>query len=332
MSMPSLPNLRGAVDLSSLVNKPKQGSVSTAGGTRAPGEASAPVSAGAMVPVPQLVLEGTDANFTAILDLSNQVPIIVDLWAEEAPQCLELSPIIEKLVLGFEGRLILVRVNAVENPGLAQAFQAETVPTTAAVLAGRPLPLFAGVAGEADIFNLFEQVLELAAQNDVVGVAQPATITEGSAAGAAGAAVAPPAPALPPLHQEAFDAAERADYPTAIAAWEKALKQNPADADAQAGLAQISLLHRLQGKTVADIRAAAAAHPDGLEQQFDVADLDLSGGHVVDAFDRLLVLFPTLDQEGKNAVRARILELFDVVGLTDPAVTAARMRLTNLLY
>jgi putative thioredoxin len=331
MSMPSLPNLRGAVDLSSLVNKPKQGSVNTAGGTRAPGEPSAPVSAGAMVPVPQLVLEGTDANFTAILDLSNQVPVIVDLWAEEAPQCLELSPIIEKLVLGFEGRLILVRVNAVENPGLAQAFQAETVPTTAAVLAGRPLPLFAGVAGEADIFNLFEQVLELAAQNGVVGVAHPATISEGSSGGA-GAAVAPPAPALPPLHQEAFDAAERADYPAAIAAWKKALKQNPADTDAQAGLAQISLLHRLQGKTVADIRAAAAAHPNGLEQQFDVADLDLSGGHVVDAFDRLLVLFPTLDQEGKNAVRARILELFEVVGLTDPAVNAARMRLTNLLY
>lgn len=328
MSMPSLPNLRGAVDLSSLVNKPTQGTVNTAGGTRAPGEESGPVSAGAQVPVPQLVLEGTDANFTAILDLSNQVPVIVDLWAEEAPQCAELSPILEKLVIGFEGRLILVRVNAVENPGLTQAFQAETVPTTAAVLAGRPLPLFAGVAGEADIFNLFEQVLELAAQNGVVGIAKPAGISSGEA----GAPVAPPAPALPPLHQEAFDAAERADYPAAIAAWEKALKQNPNDADAKAGLAQISLLHRLQGKAMADIRAAAAANPEGLEQQLDVADLDVSGGHVDDAFDRLLVLFPKLDQDGKNAVRARLLDLFEVVGLTDPAVNSARMRLTNLLY
>jgi putative thioredoxin len=328
MSMPSLPNLRGAVDLSSLVNKPQQGSVNTAGGTRAPGEASGPVSAGTHVPVPQMVLEGTDANFTAILDLSNQVPVIVDLWAEEAPQCAELSPILEKLLVGFEGRLILVKVNAVENPGLAQAFQAETVPTTAAVLAGRPLPLFAGVAGEADIFNLFEQVLELAAQNGVVGIAKPAGISSGEA----GAPVAPPAPALPPLHQEAFDAAERADYPAAIAAWKKALKQNPNDAEAKAGLAQISLLHRLQGKVLADIRAAAAANPEGLEQQLDVADLDVSGGHVEDAFDRLLVLFPKLDQDGKNAVRARLLDLFEVVGLTDPAVNAARMRLTNLLY
>lgn len=328
MSMPSLPNLRGAVDLSSLVNRPAPGSVNTAGGTRAPGETSAPVSAGTSVPVPQLVLEGTDTNFTAILDLSNQVPVIVDLWADEAPQCAELSPILEKVVLAFEGRLILVRVNAVENPQLTQAFQAQTVPTTAAVLAGRPLPLFAGVAGEADIQNLFEQVLELAVQNGVVGIAKPA----GASVGEEGAEVLPPAPALPPLHQEAFDAAERGDYPAAIAAWEKALKQNPNDADAKAGLAQISLLHRLQGKAMADIRSAAAANPHGLEQQLDVADLDVSGGHIEDAFDRLLVLFPTLDQDGKNIVRARLLELFEVVGLTDPAVNAARMRLTNLLY
>jgi putative thioredoxin len=184
------------------------------------------------------------------------------------------------------------------------------------------------VAGEADIFNLFEQVLELAAQNGVVGIAKPAGVPSGEA----GAAVAPPAPALPPLHQEAFDTAERADYPAAIAAWEKALKQNPNDADAKAGLAQITLLHRLQGKAMADIRAAAAANPEGLEQQLDVADLDVSGGHVDDAFDRLLVLFPKLDQDGKNVVRARLLDLFEVVGLTDPAVNSARMRLTNLLY
>jgi putative thioredoxin len=80
------------------------------------------------------------------------------------------------------------------------------------------------------------------------------------------------------------------------------------------------------------VRAAAAAGPTDLDAQLDVADLDLSGGHVEDAFDRLLVLFPKLDADGKNAVRTRLLELFEVVGLTDPMVNAARLRLTNLLY
>ena len=99
-----------------------------------------------------------------------------------------------------------------------------------------------------------------------------------------------------------------------------------------AGLAQANLLGRLQGKTLDEIRNAAASAPDDLAAQLDVADLDLSGGHVDDAFDRLLTLFPKLDADGKRAVRERLVELFEVVGTDDPRVVAARRRLTNLLY
>ena len=63
-----------------------------------------------------------------------------------------------------------------------------------------------------------------------------------------------------------------------------------------------------------------------------VADLDVSGGHLEDAFDRLLTLFPALDAEGKTAVRTRMLEYFEVAGAEDPRVGAARRRLTTLLY
>jgi putative thioredoxin len=139
-------------------------------------------------------------------------------------------------------------------------------------------------------------------------------------------------PPLPPLHQEAYDAVERGDYTAAIAAYNTALKQNPTDDMARAGLAQVSLLNRLQGKTLATVRGAASADPSNLDAQLDVVDLDISGGHIEDAFDRLLTLFPSLDSDGKNTVRTRLLELFDVVGLEDPRVVKARARLTNLLF
>jgi putative thioredoxin len=63
-----------------------------------------------------------------------------------------------------------------------------------------------------------------------------------------------------------------------------------------------------------------------------VADLDVVGGHVDDAFDRLLTLFPTVDDDAKNEIRLRLLELFAVVGVADPRVVSARLRLTNLLF
>lgn len=326
MSMqPPLPNLRGAVDLSSLVKKPGAPSGSPAS-SAAPAGSAAPAHGQVVeIPVPHLILDVTDATFNAVLDLSSQVPVIVDIWAEWCGPCKQLSPVLDKLILEYAGRLVLVKVDADTNPQLVQAFQAQSIPTVAAVIAGRPVPLFTGAVPEADVRQVFEQVLALAAQNDVTGIAVPLE-------GADNPEVEPELPALPPLHQEAFDAAERADYPAAIAAYTKALAQNPADADAKAGLAQVSLLARLQGKTLSAVRDRAAGNPSDVEAQLDVADLDLSGGHVDDAFDRLLTLYPSLDTEGKNAVRERVLELFEVVGHDSPSVSIARKRLTSLLY
>jgi putative thioredoxin len=145
-------------------------------------------------------------------------------------------------------------------------------------------------------------------------------------------AAEPEEPPLPPLHQEAFDAIERGDFEAAIEAYKKAIAQNPADDDAKAGLAQVSLLQRVQGKTLDEVRKAAADAPDDVDAQLDVADVDVSGGHVDDAFDRLLSLFPRLDADGKNRVRERLVELFEVVGAEDPRVVKARGRLASLLY
>lgn len=346
--------LRGAVDLSGLVNRANAqaaaqatgatngaGAAATgagaptgatgqaaAGGTAVAGQPGAAGAAGAVIELPGLVFDGTDENFTQFLDLSAQVPVIVDLWAEWCQPCKQLSPILDKLVAEFGGRFVLVKVDVDQNPQLTQAFQAQSIPTVAAVIGGRPLQLFQGAIPEPQVRQVFEQVLEAAAQSGVSG----SVTVVGPAEGGADAAAAPEEPPLPPLHQEAYDAIDQGDYPAAIRAYEKAIAQNPTDKMAHAGLAQVSLLHRLNGKTLDEIRSAAAQNPDDLGAQLDVADLDLSGGHVEDAFDRLLTLFPEQDADGKNTVRSRLLQLFEVVGLDDPRVAIARGRLTNLLF
>ncbi|MET0725181.1 MAG: tetratricopeptide repeat protein [Leifsonia sp.] len=317
---PVPPNLRGAVDLSSLANRPKPGA-----GAQAPSG-----GAGAAVQVPTLVLAGTDENFGEILELSQHVPVIVDLGADWAEQSAAFTKLLSDIVRSYAGRLVLATVQAEQNPQLAQAFRAQSVPTVAAVVAGQPVPLFAGAVTEEQVRGVLDQVLELAAQNGITGTASTPD-ADGADDGAEPAQEPVEAP-LPPHHAEAYDAIERGDYPAAIGHYKTAIAQNPLDHDAVAGLAQVSLLHRLQGKTIDQIRNAAAAAPDDLDAQLDVADLDLSGGHIDDAFDRLLTLFPKLDAAGKNRVRERIIDLFEVVGLEDPRVGPARRRLTTLLY
>ena len=304
-------NLRGAVDLSALVQRQQE---------RSP-------QAGAPMGGDRIVFETDDASFASTLELSRSVPVVVVLWASWSEQSSTLVATLDRLVRARDGRLVLAAADADRSPQLVQAFQAQSIPTVVAVIAGQPVPLFAGVQPDDVIEQVFDQLLELGAQHGVTGRIE----ADGEQAPADGQAEPVEEP-LPPLHQEAYDAIERGDFEAAASAYRTAIAQDPRDALAVAGLAQANLLWRLQGKTLDEIRNAAASAPDDLAAQLDVADLDLSGGHVEDAFDRLLTLFPKLDADGRRTVRERLVELFEVVGTDDPRVVAARRRLTNLLY
>lgn len=308
MSIPG-PSLRGAVDLSGLVRRANTP-------PPAPGATPPPPGSG-------LVVEVTEATFPQIVELSARVPVIVELYAPG------LAPALGAIVDSYGGRLVLATVDAQANPGIAEAFQVREVPAAAGILGGRPVPLFVGTPAEEQVRQVFDQLLQVAQQNGITGSLDP------NAAPAEGDAAEPAAPVeepLPPLHQEAFDAISTGDYAAAVAAYRKAIAQNPRDTLAVAGLAQASLLQRLDGAVADDLRKAAADAPASVAAQLAVADLDVSGGHLDDAFARLLDLFPSLDAAGREAVRARILEYFEIAGADDPRVAAARRRLTLLLY
>lgn len=308
MSNPG-PSLRGAVDLSGLVRRAN---------TPPPAPGSAPEPSGS-----GLVVEVTEATFPQIVELSSRVPVIVELYAPG------LAPALGAIVESYGGRLVLATVDAQANPGIAEAFQVREVPAAAGILGGRPVPLFVGAPAEEQVRQVFDQLLQVAQQNGITGALDPNALP---ADGETEAPAEPVEEPLPPLHQEAFDAISAGDYAAAVAAYRKAIAQNPRDTLAVAGLAQASLLQRLDGAVADDLRAAAAAAPGSVAAQLAVADLDVSGGHLDDAFARLLDLFPSLDGEGREAVRTRLLEYFEIAGADDPRVAAARRRLTLLLY
>ena len=280
-------------------------------------------NAGAPVPTQAnaLIVDATDATFPEYIELSKTVPVIVDLWATWCGPCKQLSPILERVVAEYAGRMVLVKVDVDANPQLSQAFQAQSIPTIVALIGGKTAPLFQGALPEGQVREVLAQVLDVAAENGVTGTLD-----------AHSGPAEPSEPPLSPEHQDAFDAIERGDFAAATAAYEKALTNDPKDALAEAGLAQVGLLARLAGIDAEASRATAAANSTDAAAALVVADLDLVGGHVDDAFDRLLTLFPLVDDDAKNQIRLRLLELFAVVGSADPRVVSARLRLTNLLF
>ncbi len=309
-------NIRGAVDLAAL-SRP-------ATPAPAPG---APVADPAADGPGGVVVDITEADFDALLQQSLTVPVVVDLWAEWCGPCKQLSPVLERLAVEYGGRFVLAKVDVDANPRLAQAFQAQSIPMVVALLKGQPVPMFTGAVPEAQARQVVDQLLEVAAQNGVTG-----TVAVGDAPQASEAPVEPP---LPPLHAEAAEAFESGDFDRAVRAFTQALNENPADADAKAGLAQAQLFSRVSGvpaPVMSGFAAAAAADPQNVDAGLAVADRDLFGGHVEDAFARLVDLVRVTSGDDRARVRTRLLELFEVVGSEDPRVAAARVSLANALF
>ncbi len=258
----------------------------------------------------------TEAGLQGFAERSLQEPVVIAFVSSRVPQSDTVASTLAEVVRA-QGGMTMAACDVAAEPAIAQAFQISQVPAAVALIGGRPAPLFQGAATREQLVDLMAQVAQVARQ-------------AGLPAGAE--ASAPEEPPLPPLHQEAYDAIERGDLAAAEEAYDKALAQNPKDADARAGRAQVRLMERSRTADLASVRAAAAERPEDIEAQLAVADLDVIGGQLEDAFARVIDVIRITTGDERDAVRARLLELFDVVDPADQRVLRARQALASALF
>lgn len=308
---------RGAVDLSA-----------TATATPVPGAAVAGSTAGARPAPAGLVVELTASNVQEVLSRTLNVAGILVLWSSAHEQTRTLLDEVTSIAAGLQGRLLVITADVTGDPALMQMFQPLVVqafgqlavPATFGLLQGQPVPLFPGMPSGQALREAIEQLLQAAVANGITGRVELEAGEEHEE------------PPLPPLHQEAIEAIDRGDLAAAASAYERALAENPKDADAEVGLAQVRLLERTSGLDLAGTRARAAADPADLDAALAVADLDLVGGHVEDAFTRLLDLVRSTSGAERDRVRTHLIELFAVVGNHDERVRKGRTALMAALF
>lgn len=319
--------LRGAVDLSAL----KRPAAGAAG--RQPGAGAAPGAApGQGAPAgsgqpDRLVVAGSDATFQDVVNASMRHPVVVVLWSRRLAESGSFVEIMAGIAAANEGRFQLVSVDVDDNPGLMRAFQVEQVPVTLGLIQGQPVPLFVGPLLPQQVQPWIDELLKLAVKQGVAG----RVTASGDVPSPEGEGTDDAEAELPPLHQAAFDAIEAGDLDGALAAYAQAVTENPADAEAKAGIAQVRLMKRTDGVDPVAARAAAAAAPADVHAQIVVADLDILGGHVEDAFTRLIDTVRVTEGEDRNRARQHLLELFEIVG-SDERVSRARKALMSALF
>ncbi|WP_031068223.1 tetratricopeptide repeat protein [Streptomyces sp. NRRL WC-3742] len=321
--------LRGAVDLAAVkaageaAQKAEQ-----ARADRARQAAAAEAAGGAPAQAPyELVVDVTEDTFeTEVVQRSTEVPVVIDFWAEWCGPCKQLSPVLEGLAEEYAGRFVLAKIDVDANPLISQQFGIQGIPAVMAVVAGQLVPLFQGAESAANVRKVLDQLLLVAEQRFGIVGGAGAPVADGE--GPAAAPLRPEDPALAAAH----DALDRGDLGGAIQAYKNVLADQPGNTEAKLGLAQAELLSRVEMLDPQAVRADAAADPKDVEAQLRAADLDLVGGHVEDAFGRLVNTVGRTAGEDRDAARVRLLELFEVIGAEDPRVVAARTALARVLF
>ncbi|MEZ5092962.1 co-chaperone YbbN [Nocardioides sp.] len=290
------------------------------------GLGSAPAAAGATTGAAGSAysLPIDEQNFQAVLESSMTAPVLLVFFSRSRmPESGQLADDLETLAGEFEGRFLAGLVDIDATPQIAQAMQIPSVPLVVVVLEGRPMPLLQSAVPLEELRAALTQVLQQLTAQGITGRHTPRATATADDEGA---------DQVDPRYAPAYDALEAGEVDTAIAEFQKLVDANPADTEASAGLAMASILKRTQGVDLDSARAAAAAAPDDVAAQTLVADLDMLGGHVEDAFARLVGLVARSAGDDRDRARQHLLDLFAAVGNEDPRVLRGRQNLASALF
>jgi putative thioredoxin len=308
----------GAIDLSAL-KRPAPQAPAGAGGAGAGGGVPGGATSSYAVSV-------TEQNFQETIEASMTAPVLLVFFSRSRmPESGQLADDVETLAGEFEGRFLAGLVDIDAAPQIAQAMQIPSIPLVVAVIDGRPAPLLQDVLPLEELRATLNQVVQQLTSQGITGRHQPR-------AGAAPDAEGAEEEQVDPRYAAAQEALAEGDIDRAVAEYQKLVDANPADSEAAAGLAMAKVLQRTRGVDLQAAREAAAANPDDVDAQTMVADLDMLGGHVDDAFNRLVDVIRRSAGDDRDRAREHLLGLFGAVGNDDPRVLRGRQNLASALF
>jgi putative thioredoxin len=314
----------GAIDLGALKRPAQQpAGGSPLGVSATEGSAGAGAGGGAAGGGSAYCVQVDRDNFQTTLEASMTAPVLLVFYsASRMPESATMAQDLRALSDEFEGRFLVGLVDIDAAPEIAQAMQIPSIPLLVAVIDGRPQPLLQDVVPLEELRTMLTQVSQQLTVSGLSGRHQPRR-----AEGAEGEEQE-----ADPRYAAAQEALGEGDIDKAVAEYQELVEANPADSEAAAGLAMATLLQRTQGVDLNAARAAAAADPDDIGAQTLCADLDLLGGHVEDAFNRLIGLVARTSGEQRDQAREHLIGLFGAVGNDDPRVLRGRQALASALF
>jgi putative thioredoxin len=272
------------------------------------------------------VIDVTAADFaSSVLETSHQVPVVVDLWAEWCGPCKVLGPVLERAAGDGGGRWLLAKLDVDANPQLAQQFGVQGIPTVIAFKDGEEVDRFTGALPEAQVRAFIDRLLP--SELDLATAQGDVALDAGDSARAA--EIYRSVLASDPSHQDAglSLAGLLLEDDDREGALEILGRLAPTDA-----VKQLQAYARLGGET-GDLGALeAAAVSGGPEARLALGRAQAGAGEPERAIATLMGVMGERTEPESEEARSTLIDLFELLGGDNPAVTDARRRLANGLY
>lgn len=268
-----------------------------------------------------------------LIDESHKRPVVVDFWADWCAPCKVLMPLLEKIAAEYQGAFLLAKVNADQQPGIAQQLGVRNLPTVMVIQGGQPVDGFAGAQPESVVRRMLEKYLPKPWDG---------LLNRGLDAVAAGDFSA----ALAPLRQAWLESKQRYDitlaYVHALMECQRldeaealldGVKAAERDEDYAHLRAQISLRRETSvPPEVRSLEQRLASSGEDVDLRLQLVDAYAANGLSRDAMEHLIAILRADRDHDDGATKRRLLDMIGALGKGDPLAVEYQRKLYSLLY